>query len=95
MKKSHRYYSQIQGQLAISGCNKAYFVVWTTVGEPFVEIIQYDKKYWQTVFTNIQLFFKTFMVPVLLGIKPLVYCPKCEKVCSEPDEITNPEDNSV
>ena len=32
LKRSDDYYSQVQGQMAITGKKKTYFVVWTNVG---------------------------------------------------------------
>ena len=43
LKKSHNYYAQIQGQMAIIGNRKTYFVVWTEKGNPFIEPITVGK----------------------------------------------------
>ena len=40
-------------------------------------------------------FFKAYIVPYLLSAKQLCICPKCGKVCCEPDEINNKLENSV
>ena len=36
LKRQHKYYTQVQSQLALTKCKKSYFVVWTAEGEPLV-----------------------------------------------------------
>ena len=37
LKRGHRYYTQITGEMALSGLERLFFVVWTGKGDPFVE----------------------------------------------------------
>ena len=39
LKRGHRYYTQITGEMAMS-C--LFFVVWTGKGDPFVELIHFE-----------------------------------------------------
>ena len=46
LKKSHKYYAQVQGQMACSGCERSYFVVWDPVSKvPHIEVIMFDKQF--------------------------------------------------
>ena len=83
--------------MAITGIKKAYFVVWTSKGIN-IEIIPFDDSYWQKVESNLILFFKSYVCPVLLNIKELYLCGKCDKVLpdqTEIDEKEEEEQNSV
>ncbi|CAC5410778.1 unnamed protein product [Mytilus coruscus] len=46
LKRSHSYYYQVQGQLAITKRTWCHFVVWTNKGMEF-EIIYWDKELWE------------------------------------------------
>ena len=67
LKRSHNYYAQIQGQMAITGNRKTYFVVWTEKGSPFIELIDYDGEYWKKVRNSVMTFFKIYIQSTLLG----------------------------
>ena len=95
LKRNHKYYTQIIGQLAMTECEQCYFVVWTTVGPPFVEIIKFDEAHWQDVLRNLVVFYKSYMCKVLLGIRPICFCPNCDKPCLEPNEIDEDNENSI
>ena len=45
LKRSHKYYTQINGQMVITGITQSYFVVWTTQRPPFIEKIYFDKSF--------------------------------------------------
>lgn len=65
LTKSHKYYHQVQGQIAL--CNLEYcdFVVWTTKGI-FVERIECEKSYSTEVIPMLSSFFEKYMLPELL-----------------------------
>lgn len=56
LKRSHKYYAQIQGEMAIMGCPWGDFVVWTAAKNSncFIERIDFDSE------------FCTFMMPKLV-----------------------------
>lgn len=95
LNPAHKYYTQIQGQMALVGCSKGYFVVWTTVGTSFIQEIIFDEDYWKTILEDLIFFFKGYVVKVLLGIQSLSYCPRCEKLCLENGEFGELEQNSI
>ena len=49
LKSSHRYFTQVQCQMAVSKPNKCFFCVWTGQGMPFVEIIEFGSTLWNQV----------------------------------------------
>lgn len=79
----------------MSGLERTYFVVWTGKGDPFVELIHFEAEFWQRVLPNIVIFFKTYLQRVILGFRPLCYCPLCDNLCLEPKELDKSNDNSL
>ena len=47
LKREHRYYAQIQGEMAIMGCAWGDFVVWTAANRSncFIERIYFDQSF--------------------------------------------------
>ena len=84
LKKKHKYYTQIITLMALTGSTRGYFVVWTQ-NNFLVELINFDKEHWES---NLEVFFKQYMVKALLNIEPLTYCGKCEKVLLNENEIS-------
>ena len=72
MKESHQYYTQIQFEMAISGCLWADFVVFTLPDDKededlFVQHIPFSEEFWQKkLFPSISQFFSKFVVQELL-----------------------------
>ena len=95
LKRSHKYYTQINGQMAITGITQSYFVVWTTQGPPFIEKIYFDKSLWDKVLSNLIVFFKSFMQSCLLGINKIYTCPICDKPCLQENEFEMEAENSI
>ena len=85
------------GQIALSGCKKTYFVVWTIKGARLIEVINFEAQRWKTVLPNLiyLFFFKTYVQRVLLGLRDLYYCPACDKVCLELDDFEEDNENSL
>ena len=69
LKRSHTYYSQVQGQMAITGNKRTYFVVWTEKGDPFIESIGFDKEYWEKVQNSIMVFLRHIFKVYCLDLK--------------------------
>lgn len=58
LKRNHDYYYQIQGQLQLANKNKCYFLVWSPVGTPHIEIIERDCEFWNTkMYPKLKTFF--------------------------------------
>ena len=81
LKRSHKHYAQITGQMAITGYNRTYFVVFTTKNI-VVEYTEFDKDCWKNMLPNFIVFFKTYVQPYLLGISQIFICPMCGDSCS-------------
>ena len=95
LKRNHKYFTQITGQMAIIGTKQCYFVAWTTKGKPIIEKIQLDKVLWEKVLPNLILFFKSFVQNYLLGLNRIFICPICDKPCLMENEFELPEENSI
>ena len=86
----------MQAQMWVCGVCHGFFIVWTQGGPPLYERIELDMKFCLTVVNNITLFYKSFILPCLLGYRDIFDCPKCNKVILEEDEISNSEkENSI
>ena len=95
LKRSHKYYTQVQAQLALTKCKKGYFVVWTTVGDPLIETVAFDNDHWRKVLHNLTIFFKSHVVKHLLGFEELHYCPMCDNFCLPLPEIQAKKEENV
>lgn len=95
LKQSHKYYTQIQSQLALTKCRRGYFVVWTSVGEPIIQIVDIDSEFCSKVINNLVIFFKSYVAKYLLGLKELHFCPICDKLCLPPAEVALKKEESV
>ena len=63
-----------------------YFVVWTSK-HLIVELIEPNDTYYQNVEFSLNIFFRSYICPILLGYKELPFCVKCEKVLLEQNKI--------
>ena len=53
--------------------------MWTRVGDPFIELIHFDQDHWDKIRNSLMVFFKSFVLDILLGLKTLFVCPICDK----------------
>ena len=83
---THRYYTQVVSQMALTGANHCYFIVWTQK-DLFVERINYDESHNKKIQDSLGIFFKSYICPVLLDLKTPSYCGACEKVLLREHEI--------
>lgn len=88
LKQTHKYYTQVQGQMAANKCRYTFFVVWTPVESPHIELIEFDEAYWNEIYGNLILFFKLYLAKVLLGLHELHFCPTCSKRILEAKEFS-------
>lgn len=65
LRKTHGYYTQIQGQLALTGKTFAWFYVYTHHGD-HIEKIEFDKEHWAKVKDNLVFLWNTYLGPELL-----------------------------
>ena len=87
LKQSHKYFFQVQGQMAVTGHHTSYFVVWTLKGQPLIVKIAFNQHLWQDILSKLVIFFKGYVQRVLLGLRPLCFCSTCERPCLQQDEF--------
>ena len=68
LKTKHKYYSQVQGQLLVTGFQRCDFVCWTTEGI-FVQSIEKDKAFTTAMLQKLRMFFSKYVLPELLTRK--------------------------
>lgn len=96
LKRTHKYYTQVQAQMWICDVRHSFFIVWTEGHKPFYERIEYDQVFCDKVVTNLTVFYKSYVLPCLLRYRSIFQCPKCEKVILEEQEINQAaHENSV
>ena len=66
LKKSHKYYYQVQSQMAI--CRRAWcdFVIWTPKGIT-IETINFDPIFWKEIFPKLETFYDKAILPELVS----------------------------
>lgn len=81
LKKTHNYYYQVQGQMAVVDLRWCDFVVWT-LDDIFVERINFDEAFWKNqCYPQLHSFYCGIMLPELifprhpLGLNILDYRP--------------------
>ena len=67
LRQSHKYYAQVQGQMAVGDRKWCDFVVFTTKGIS-VERINYDEEYWMnTLLPKLEEFYDTCLAPEIVS----------------------------
>ena len=56
LRHTHKYYTQMQAQMWVTGTNHGYFIVWTKVHKPLYERVEFNREYFSVVLNNITLF---------------------------------------
>ena len=65
LKQAHRYYSQVQWYMGLTGKQMCDFVIWSPQ-EMKVIPLSFDLAHWQVLFNSSISFFKKFLAPALL-----------------------------
>lgn len=65
LKRTDKYYYQVQGQLYVTGKKVCYFTVWTQLGIVY-EIIEPDEECWKKLFPKLENFYFEYLLPVIL-----------------------------
>ena len=78
LNKSHKYYTKVISQMAMIGTKVCYFVVWAL--KDLIQQINFDEDCYGKTEKNRSIFFKGYICPVLLGLRDLAFCGKCEQV---------------
>ena len=96
LKRTHKYYTQVQAQMWMCNVDHCFFIVWTEGHKPFYERVELDQNFCESVISNLTVFYKSYVLPCLLGYRNIFQCPKCEKVILENEEINEPaQENSI
>ncbi|XP_065884579.1 uncharacterized protein [Dysidea avara] len=74
LSKSHMYFYQVQTQMHVTCLNWCDFCVWSPVGEPFVQRIEYDKAFMDKALTKAQNF---YFNKFLLAVTPYMIISPC------------------
>ncbi|XP_062579475.1 uncharacterized protein LOC134241447, partial [Saccostrea cucullata] len=61
----HSYYTQIQGQMGILNISKCYFVL-CTKNDIHIEMVTFDKHFWERVLHKLTQFYDYFMLPEIV-----------------------------
>jgi len=67
LKKSHRYCTQIQGQMAICNYNMCDLVIYTNVDIKIISV-QFDKSFWETMEAKLHGFYTQHIIPFALSL---------------------------
>ena len=65
LSKSHMYFYQVQTQMHVTCLNWCDFCVWSPLGEPFVQRIEYDKAFMDKALTKAQNFYFNKFLPAI------------------------------
>lgn len=65
LKENHAHYFQLQGQMALTGLQMGYFVVWTECSLVTIRI-QRDEQLWEELLTKLESFFLRHILPELV-----------------------------
>ena len=66
LKKQHKYYTQCQVQMAVTGYKHCFFMVWTPHGK-FIEHITFDEKLWEDLKSKFKGYYNNFYLKTILG----------------------------
>jgi len=69
LKKKSAYYCQIQGQMLVTGIRECYFFVYCGEASKRPELITYDQQFCNSLEANLEIFYRQYMAPQLLGKK--------------------------
>ena len=75
LKRSHNYFAQVQGQMAITGRHWCHFVLYTKIGLS-VETIMFDENFWNTeLLPALEAFYTNCVAPEIVCPIHLVGLP--------------------
>jgi len=71
LKRTHHYYYQVQGQMAISDRKWCDFIVWTCSGKISVERIYFDQDFWKSLLGKLNEFYLSAFIPELFSARTM------------------------
>lgn len=90
IKHKHQYYAQIQGQMALVGCDSADFFVYSLHGY-HLETISFDPLFWQEISLNLSTFFKIFISEELITKSVFNSLQEPNTASTSSSSVTKPE----
>ena len=72
LKPGHKYATQLNSQMSLTGAKQGYFVVWTEI-DTFIQLLPYRSDLWNDVSTNLEIFFKQYVAQAILRIRQLLF----------------------
>lgn len=66
LKKNHRYYTQCQVQMAVTGFNHSYFMVWTPHGF-VIDHMLFDQERWYTLKLDLVSYYNNYYLKTIFG----------------------------
>ena len=66
LQRSHNYYFQVLGQLAVTGANYCHFLVWT-LQDRHLEKIPFDAELWTTMLKKLKDFYHLHLGPAVIS----------------------------
>ena len=73
LKKGNKYYTQVISQIALAKAQLCHFVVWTSK-DLIVGLIEPNDPHYQNVERSLNIFFRSYICPILLGYKVIFLC---------------------
>lgn len=70
LKTRTNYFGQVQGQMAITRCNKTYFFIFYSEDLFHLQVIEYDKSFVESMLGNLTVFFHGNLLPAILDEPP-------------------------
>lgn len=59
LKRQHKYFTQCQSQMGVTGLERCYFVVWTPHGS-HIEIIKFDSEFFENIKDDFRIYYNNF-----------------------------------
>ena len=66
LNRNHKYYTQCQVQMAVTGIHQSYFIVWTARGMS-LERLNFDSEFWSALKNLFRPFYEIVYVPFILN----------------------------
>lgn len=78
LNSKHKYYAQVQGEMAVLGLTWCDFVIWTAAAESniYIERIEFDPDFVSKMLPKLQEFYGKHSVPYLKAVEQEVHGPE-------------------
>lgn len=90
LKKNHRYFSQIQGQLEILDRKIYHLIVFNSIDDWEIVTVHQSKEYWAKIFPKLEAFWNESLLPEILDSRLVRNMEIREPMVSEDMNIREP-----